>query len=96
MNCFNSTLSIWCNPTRMCVISNDGVQSFWDNVKTSENPVQTICQGKGSMGNVKLTIIRVVKCAKRNWIDTLEPKGTKSGFNCWHEVKANGQTVSGS
>jgi len=43
MNCFNATLSIWGNPTRMCVISNDGVQSFWDNVRISENPVQTTC-----------------------------------------------------
>jgi len=43
MNCFNATLSIWGNPTRMCVISNDGVQSFWDNVRTSENPVQITC-----------------------------------------------------
>ena len=43
MNCVNAALSIWGNPTRMCISSNVGVQSFWDNVKISENPIQTIC-----------------------------------------------------
>jgi IS1 family transposase len=43
LNCVNAALSIWGNPTRMCINSNVGVQSFWDNVKTSENPIRTIC-----------------------------------------------------
>jgi hypothetical protein len=36
-----------------------------------------------------------VSTDKRNWIDTLEPNGMKSGFNGLKYVKANGQTVSG-
>jgi hypothetical protein len=32
---------------------------------------------------------------KRNWIDTLGPKGVESGFNGSWNVKANGQMVSG-
>jgi IS1 family transposase len=42
MNCANAALSIWGNPTRMCISSDVGVQSFWDNVKTSENPIRII------------------------------------------------------
>jgi IS1 family transposase len=43
LNCVNAALSIWGNPTSMCINSNVGVQSFWDNVKTSENPIRKIC-----------------------------------------------------
>ncbi len=39
MNFFNAALSIWGNSTRMWSSSNTGLQSFWDNVKTSENPL---------------------------------------------------------
>jgi IS1 family transposase len=43
MNCVKAALSIWGNPTRMCINSNVGVQSFWNNVKISENPIRKIC-----------------------------------------------------
>jgi len=36
----------------MCVSSNAEVQSSWDNVKTSKNPIWTICQDKDAMENV--------------------------------------------
>ena len=34
MNCFNVVPSVWGNPTRICISSNAGLQSFWGNVKT--------------------------------------------------------------
>jgi len=34
MNCFNAVPSVWGNPTRMCISSKAGLQSFWGNVKT--------------------------------------------------------------
>jgi hypothetical protein len=43
MNCHRATPSIWGNLTGMCFCSNAKVQSSWDNVKKSKNPLWTIC-----------------------------------------------------
>ena len=48
------------------------------------------------MKSVMRTIVRVVKSNKRNWIDTLRPKGTESNHNGYLDVMGNGQTVPGS
>ncbi len=38
---------------------------------------------------------RVVTQDKRNWIDTLRPKGTKSGYNGLNHVIENGHLIFG-
>lgn len=43
MNCKRATPSVWGNLTGMCLGSNAEVQSSWDNVKKSKNPLWTIC-----------------------------------------------------
>jgi len=48
------------------------------------------------MKNVKRTIVRVVSDDKRNWTDTLKPKGMESDYNDWQCIIRNGQVVSGS
>jgi hypothetical protein len=42
------------------------------------------------------TIVRVVNYDKRNWVDTLRPKGVESGHNGYHNVMAYGHTIPGS
>jgi len=45
------------------------------------------------MKSVMRTIVRVVNLNKRNWDDTLRPKGAESDHNgCW-DVMGDGQTV---
>jgi len=48
------------------------------------------------MKNVMRTIVRVVSDDKRNWTDTLRPKGMESDYNDWQCIIRNGQVVSGS
>jgi len=43
MNCQRAIPSIWDNLTGMCFCSNAEVQSSWDNVNKSKNPIWTIC-----------------------------------------------------
>jgi len=62
----------------------------------SENPAQINCQDKNAMKSVMRTIVRVVNSNKRNWVDTLRPKGTESDHNGYWDVMGNGQTVLGS
>jgi hypothetical protein len=62
----------------------------------SENPAQINCQDKNAMKSVMRTIVRVVNSNKRNWVDTLRPKGAESVHNGYWDVMGNGQTVLGS
>jgi hypothetical protein len=57
------------------------VVSSQDNVEKSENPAQINCQDKNAMKSVMRTIVRVVNLNKRNWVDTLRPKGAESDHN---------------
>jgi len=41
------------------------------------------------------TIVRVVIYDKRNWVDTLKPKGMESDHNGCRDVMGNGQTILG-
>ena len=41
------------------------------------------------------TIVRIVTANKRNWTDTLKPKGTESDYNDWRFIIGNRQTISG-
>ncbi len=72
------------------------VVSSQDNVGKSENPAQINCQDKNAMKSVMRTIVRVVSYDKRNWVDTLRPKGTESGHNGYHDVMVDGHTIPGS
>lgn len=47
------------------------------------------------MKSVMRTIVRVVKVNKRNWVDTLRPKGTESDYNGHHNIIGTGRTVPG-
>ena len=67
-----------------------------DNVGKSENPAQINCQDKNAMKSVMQTIVRVVISNKRNWVDTLRPKGAESDHNGYWDVMGNGQMVLGS
>ncbi len=42
------------------------------------------------------TIVRVVISNKRNWVDTLRPKGVEFGHNGYHDVMGNGHMIPGS
>ncbi len=70
--------------------------SSQDNVEKSENPAQINCQDKNAMKSVMRTIVRVVNLNKRNWVDTLRPKGVESGHNGYHDVMEYGLTIPGS
>ena len=48
------------------------------------------------MKSVKRTIVRVVNYVKRNWVDTLRPKGVEFGHNGYRDVIENGHTIPGS
>jgi len=65
-------------------------------VGKSENPAQINCQDKNAMKSVMQTIVRVVISNKRNWVDTLRPKGAESDHNGYLDVMGNGQMVLGS
>ncbi|NAS88817.1 hypothetical protein C4E24_03640 [ANME-1 cluster archaeon AG-394-G21] len=62
----------------------------------SENPAQINCQDKNAMKSVMRTIVRVVNYVKRNWVDTLRPKGVESCHNGYRDIRGNGHTISGS
>ena len=62
----------------------------------SENPAQINCQDKNAMKSVIRTIVRVVNYDKRNWVDTLRPKGVEFGHNGYHDVMGNGHMIPGS
>ena len=47
------------------------------------------------MKSVMRTIVRVVMPDKRNWVDTLKPKGMKSDYNGCSDIIGDGQMVSG-
>ena len=47
------------------------------------------------MKRIMRTTVRVVNYDKRNWVDTLRPKGVESGHNGYHNVMENGQTIPG-
>ena len=47
------------------------------------------------MKSVMRTIVRVVSDDKRNWTDTLKPKGMESDYNDWQCIIRNGQVVPG-
>jgi len=47
------------------------------------------------MKSIMRTIVRVVTPDKRNWVDTLKPKGMESDHNGWHDVMGNGQMIPG-
>lgn len=47
------------------------------------------------MKSIMRTIVRVVIYDKRNWVDTLRPKGTESDHNDCHGVVENGQMIPG-
>ena len=61
----------------------------------SESPARINCQDKNAMKSIMRTIVRVVNYDKRNWVDTLRPKGVESGHNGYHNVMENGQTIPG-
>jgi hypothetical protein len=69
------------NPTAEHAGGNACVVSSQDNVEKSENPAQINCQDKNAMKSVMRTIVRVVNLNKRNWVDTLRPKGAESDHN---------------
>jgi len=48
------------------------------------------------MKSIMRIIGRVVIYDKRNWVDTLKPKGTESDHNGCHDVMGDGQTILGS
>jgi len=48
------------------------------------------------MKSVMRTIVRVVNYDKRNWVDTLRPKGVEFGHNGYHNVMVYGHTIPGS
>ena len=47
------------------------------------------------MKSVMRTIVRVVIYDKRNWVDTLKPKGMESCHNGCRNVMRDGQTIPG-
>lgn len=61
-----------------------------------ENPAQINCQDKDAMKSVMRTIARVVNYDKRNWVDTLRPKGVEFGHNGYHNVMEYGHAIPGS
>ena len=42
-----------------------------------------------------MNYLRVVRHDKRNWIDTLKPNGTKSGYSGLTDIIENGLLISG-
>jgi len=48
------------------------------------------------MKSVMQTIVRVVSLNKRNWTDTLKPKGIESDYNGYPHIIGNGHMVLGS
>ena len=48
------------------------------------------------MKSVMRTIVRVVNYDKRNWVDTLRPKGVESCHNGYRNVIENGHMIPGS
>ena len=48
------------------------------------------------MKSIMQTIVRVVNYDKRNWVDTLRPKGVESGHNGYRNVIENGHMIPGS
>ncbi|MGB2729040.1 MAG: hypothetical protein WBD09_11355, partial [Halobacteriota archaeon] len=59
-------------------------------------PAQINRQDKNAMKSVMRTIVRVVNYVKRNWVDTLKPKGAESDHNGYCNVMGNGHTILGS
>ena len=47
------------------------------------------------MKSIMRTIVKVVTPDKRNWVDTLKPKGMESDHNGWHDVMGDGQMIPG-
>ncbi|NQE46418.1 hypothetical protein C5S31_10390 [ANME-1 cluster archaeon GoMg2] len=58
-----------------------------------ENPARINCQNKNAMKSIMQTIVRVVNSDKRNWADTLRPKGAESDHNGCHDVMRDGQMI---
>jgi hypothetical protein len=71
------------------------VVSSQNNVVKSENPAQINCQNKNAMKSIMRTIVRVVIYDKRNWVDTLKPKGIESDHNGCRNVMGDGQMIPG-
>ena len=90
-----ATPAIRGNPTAERADGNVCVVSSQNNVVKSENPAQINCQDKNAMKSIMRTIVRVVIDDKRNWVDTLRPKGTESDYNGCHNVMGDGQTILG-
>ncbi|KAF5437433.1 hypothetical protein C5S35_04075 [Candidatus Methanophagaceae archaeon] len=61
----------------------------------SESPAQINCQDKNARKSIMRTIVRVVIYDKRNWVDTLRPKGMESDHNGWRDVMRGGQRIPG-
>ena len=90
-----ATPSIRGNPTAERAEGNVCAVSSQNNVVKSESPARTNCQDKNAMKSIMRTIVRVVIYDKRNWVDTLKPKGTESDHNGCHDVMGCGQTILG-
>ena len=90
-----ATPAIRGNPTAERADSNVCAVSSQDNVGTSESPARINCQDKNAMKSIMRTIVRVVNYDKRNWVDTLRPKGTESDHNGCLDVMGDGKTIHG-
>jgi len=90
-----ATPAIRGNPTAERADGNVCVVSSQNNVVKSESPARTNCQDKNAKKSIMRTIVRVVIYDKRNWVDTLKPKGMESDHNGCHDVMGDGQTILG-
>ncbi len=65
----------------MGISGNSSLRSFWNYVKASKNPIQTTFEGKDYMGNIKLTIIRIVKSlSEKSIMAFVKLQGNYSGL----------------